>query len=134
LWPENKFWTAHYAYEGGLDDLNLGLEARYGKAKNLVDYVNKAQVVAYEGHRAMFEAYRKNKFHSATGVVQWMLLNAWPSFFWHLFDYYMRPGSSYFAAKKANESPHIQYAYDDRSIVVTNEESRSFDKLKAEVK
>ena len=52
----------------------------------------------YEGIRAMFEAYSRNKY-SSTGVIQWMLNNAWPSNIWHLYDYYLRPGGGYFGAK-----------------------------------
>src|SRR5581483_6258572 len=92
---------------------------RYGKAKNLADYVMKSQVMTYEGERAMFEAYGRNKY-KATGVVQWMLNNAWPSTIWHLYDWYLRPGGGYFGAKKANEPLHVQYSYDDRSVAVVN--------------
>jgi len=95
-----------------------------------MDYLNKAQVMVYDGHRAMFEAYEKNKYGDATGVVQWMLNNAWPSLYWHLYDYYLRPGSAYFAAKKANEDLHIQYSYDDRSVVVTNNLYTPFKKVR----
>jgi exo-1,4-beta-D-glucosaminidase len=73
----------------------------------------------YDSERAMFEAYGKNKYVS-TGVIQWMLNNAWPSMIWHLYDYYLDAGAGYFAAKKACEPVHIQYSYDDHSIVVVN--------------
>src|SRR5581483_9801473 len=99
---------------------------RYGKAKNLADYVMKSQVMEYEGERAMFEAYGRNKYNS-TGVIQWMLNNAWPSTIWHLYDWYLRPGGGYFGTKKANEPLHVQYSYDDRSIVVVNSQYRPFD-------
>jgi exo-1,4-beta-D-glucosaminidase len=69
----------------------------------------------YEGVRAMYEAYSRNKYQS-TGVVQWMLNNAWPSMIWHLYDYYLRPGGGYFGAKRAMETLHPVYGYDDRSI------------------
>jgi exo-1,4-beta-D-glucosaminidase len=46
--------------------------------------------------------------------------NAWPGMIWHLYDFYLRPGGSYFGAKKAGEPLHVQYAYDDRSVVVVN--------------
>jgi len=49
-----------------------------------------------------------------------MLNNAWPSLFWHLYDYYLQPAGGYFGAKKANEPLHVQYSYDDRSVVVVN--------------
>src|SRR5262249_12512899 len=63
--------------------------------------------------------YARNQFTS-TGVIQWMLNNAWPSMIWHLYDYYLRPGGGYFGTKKACEPVHVQYSYDDRSIVVVN--------------
>jgi exo-1,4-beta-D-glucosaminidase len=49
-----------------------------------------------------------------------MLNNAWPSMIWHLYDYYLDAGAGYFGTKKACEPVHIQYSYDDRSIVVVN--------------
>ncbi|QOY89409.1 hypothetical protein [Paludibaculum fermentans] len=56
--------------------------------------------MAYEGHRAMFEAFGRNKYKS-TGVIQWMLNNAWPSMIWHLYDWYLRPGGSYLGPRRA---------------------------------
>ena len=50
-----------------------------------------SQTMAYSGERAMFEAYGRNKYTS-TGVIQWMLNNAWPSMIWHLYDYYLGCG------------------------------------------
>jgi exo-1,4-beta-D-glucosaminidase len=67
----------------------------------------------------MFEAYSRNKYDS-TGVIQWMLNNAWPSLIWHLYDHYLQPAGGYFGAKKACEPLHVQYSYDDRSVVVVN--------------
>ena len=136
LWPIDEFWKFH---AGGdeFKDLNLftdALEGRYGKATSAEDYARKAQALAYENHRAMFEAYGRNKYTS-TGVIQWMLNNAWPSMIWHLYDYYLRPGGSYFGTKKAGEPLHVQYSYDDRSIVVVNDLQEAFKglKVKAEV-
>ena len=84
---------------------------------------------AYEAHRAMMEAYGRNKYNS-TGVIQWMLNNAWPSMIWHLYDWYLRPGGSYFGVKRACEPLHVQYSYDDRSIVVVNSYYKNFSGLK----
>jgi len=39
---------------------------------------------------------------------------------WHLYDYYLEPAGGYFGARKANEPLHIQFSYDDRSVVVVN--------------
>jgi exo-1,4-beta-D-glucosaminidase len=67
----------------------------------------------------MFEAYRRNKYVS-TGVIQWMFNNAWPSIYWHLFDWYLRPAGGYFGSKVANEPVHALFSYDDRSIAVVS--------------
>jgi exo-1,4-beta-D-glucosaminidase len=95
------------------------MEAIYAKPRSAADYERMAQTMAYDSERAMFESYGKNKYVS-TGVIQWMLNNAWPSMIWHLYDYYLDAGAGYFATKKACEPLHIQYSYDDKSIVVVN--------------
>jgi exo-1,4-beta-D-glucosaminidase len=67
----------------------------------------------------MFEAYARNKYTS-TGVIQWTMNNAWPSTYWHLYDYYMYPAGGYFGTRKACEPLHVQYSYDDHGVVVIN--------------
>ena len=121
LWPINDDWDFH---SGGGEFRNIrrftaAMESRYGAAGSLDDFVWKAQATAYEGERAMFEAYGRNKY-VATGVIHWMLSNAWPSLIWNLYDYYLRPHAGYFATRKACEPLHVQYSYDDGSIVVVN--------------
>ena len=131
LWPINSDWDYH-AGGGQFKNINVFTEAldkRYGPSKSAEEYARKAQVMAYEGHRAMFEAYGRNKYTS-TGVIQWMLNNAWPGMIWHLYDWYLRPGGSYFGAKKACEPLHVQYSYDDRSIVVVNSYYQPFANMK----
>jgi len=121
LWPIDDRWNYH-AGGGEFKDIHVysdALTARYGKADTLDDYVRKAQLMNYEGIRAMFEAYSHNKYTS-TGVIQWMLNNAWPSVIWHLYDYYLRPGGGYFGAKRAMEPLHPMYAYDDRSVWIVS--------------
>jgi exo-1,4-beta-D-glucosaminidase len=121
-WPIDSVWLYHAA--GGqfarlLDRFNTALSTRFGAPSTVEEYTATAQLMTYEGERAMFEAYRRNKYTS-TGVIQWMLNNAWPSIYWHLFDWYLRPGGGYFGAKKANEPVHVLYSYDDHSVAVVN--------------
>ena len=120
-WPIDDWWNFH-AGGGEFKDLHVftdALNARYGAATGLEDYTTKSQLQAYEGIRAMFEAYSRNKYTSG-GVIQWMLNNGWPSMIWHLYDYYLRPGGGYFGAKTALQSLDPIYGYDDRSISVVN--------------
>jgi len=120
-WPIDDWWNYH-AGGGAFKDLHVftdALNARFGQATSAQDYALKAQLQTYEGVRAMYEAYSRNKY-AATGVIQWMLNNAWPSMIWHLYDSYLRPGGGYFGAKIAMESLHPLYGYDDRSIWVVS--------------
>ena len=121
LWPIDDVWNFHAGGER-FTTVNVftdGLNRRYGTATSLDDYLRKAQAIAYDGERAMFEAYGRNKY-TATGVIQWMLNNAWPSLIWHLYDYYLVPAGGYFGTKKAMEPVHVQYSYDDNSVAVVN--------------
>jgi exo-1,4-beta-D-glucosaminidase len=121
LWPINETWNYHCG-GGPFKDLkvfNAAMDARYGPSAGVEEYARKAQVAAYESHRAMLESFGARKY-VATGVIQWMLNNAWPGMIWHLYDFYLRPGGSYFGAKKACEPLHVQYSYDDRSVLVVN--------------
>ena len=93
----------------------------------------KSQMMTYEGVRAMYEAYGRDKYR-ATGVVQWMLNNAWPSVIWHLYDYYLRPGGGYFGAKVAVEPLHPVYGYNDRSISVVSSQYQDAKGLKLTAK
>jgi exo-1,4-beta-D-glucosaminidase len=67
----------------------------------------------------MYEAYSGHRYN-ATGIIQWMLNNAWPSIYWHLYDYYLQGAGGYYGARKANEPVHVQYSYDDRGVVAVN--------------
>jgi exo-1,4-beta-D-glucosaminidase len=135
LWPIDEYWDFH-AGGGVFKNIKVylrALNARYGEATGMEDFAKKAQVMDYEGERAMFEAYGRNKY-LATGVLRQMLNNAWPSLVWVLYDYYLRPAGSYFGAKKACEPLHVQYSYDDRSIVVVNSYYRAFKGMKVTAK
>jgi exo-1,4-beta-D-glucosaminidase len=126
LWPIDSSWEYHTAgMARTLDIFTEALNKRYGPSDSVEQYAGKAQVQAYETHRAMMEAYGRNKYTS-TGIIQWMLNNAWPKMIWHLYDWYLRPGGSYFGVKKACEPLHVQYSYDDRSVVVVNSYYRAF--------
>ncbi|HVO11744.1 MAG TPA: glycosyl hydrolase family 2 [Vicinamibacteria bacterium] len=121
LWPVNEAWNYHCG--GGpfrnLDVFDAAMDARYGPPQGVEEYARKAQVAAYESHRAMLESFSARKY-TATGIIQWMLNDAWPGMIWHLYDFYLRPGGSYFGAKKACEPLHVQYSYDDGSVLVVN--------------
>ena len=117
-----------------LETFDNALAKRYGAPKSLADFVAKAQLENYDNVRAQFEAFNAHMNvtgNPSTGVIYWMLNNAWPSLHWHLYDYYLNPAGAYFGAKKANEALHIQYSYDTRAIVLVNHTSSAAHALKA---
>ncbi len=64
LWPIDSVWNYH-AGGGVFKDIHIfsnALEERYGSASSPEDYARKAQALEYEGERAMFEAYGRNKY------------------------------------------------------------------------
>src|SRR5690348_6499865 len=126
LWkyPEVRQYhaTASWSPFAKLEPFDIALAKRYGPPESLADYVQKAQLANYDNVRAQFEAFNAHmdSANPSTGVIYWMLNNAWPSLHWHLYDWYMNPAGAYFGAKKANEPLHIQYSYDDRGLVLVN--------------
>ena len=138
--PANQMWptdTPSWDFHNGsgkfsrLTVFNEAMNAAYGAPQDLKTYVRIAQTMAYDSERSMFEAYTRNKYTS-TGVIQWMLNNAWPSNIWHLYDYYLDAGGGYYGTKKACEPLHVQYSYDDHSIVVVNSTYQPSPRLIAE--
>lgn len=101
---------------------NSALWARYGFRNGSEEYLMKAQMMDYEATRAQFEAYsaKWNAKRPATGMIYWMLNNAWPSMHWNLFDFYLRPGGSYFGAKIGARIEHIAYDYVHRDLYLIN--------------
>ncbi len=135
LWPIDDVWNFH-AGGGEFKTIQVFSDAlanRYRKSNSVEDFASKSQLQTYEGVRAMYEAYSRNKYQS-TGVIQWMLNNAWPSMIWHLYDYYLRPGGGYFGAKRATEALHPVYGYDDHSIWVVSSQYKDVKGLKLTTK
>ncbi|MEU5313951.1 exo-beta-D-glucosaminidase [Streptomyces sp. NPDC021562] len=137
LWknPDAKqYHRSPSATFGTLKVYDTALTGRYGAPKSLADYVRKAQLAQYENVRAQYEAYERNQTDASkpsTGVIYWMFNSGWTSLHWQLMDRYLDQGGAYFGAKKANEPLHVQYSYDDRSVVVVNNRHASASGLTA---
>ncbi|MEV6486335.1 exo-beta-D-glucosaminidase [Streptomyces sp. NPDC051576] len=135
LWKDPAAKQYHRSPSPVFNTLRLydnALTGRYGPPTSLPDYVRKAQLAQYENVRAQFEAYERNATDASkpsTGVVYWMFNSGWTSLHWQLMDRYLDQGGAYFGAKKANEPLHIQYSYDNRSVVVVNNRNGSAGRL-----
>ena len=125
LWPLNDVWYYHCTVSAtamnNLDRLQQVIKGRYGEPTGLDDFLHKADLVNYDGTRAMFESFRCN-VPRATGIVQWMLNSARPGLYWQLYDYYLVPNASYYAVKKGNAPLQLVYDYAKRTVFAVNEQ------------
>ncbi len=103
LWPINDDWSFHAgsnASNAALISIRRAVDRRYGPSGSAEQFARKAQLAHYESTRAQFEAFAALGWPTHKMTIYWMLNNHWPSFFGHLFDYYLRPGGAYVGAKK----------------------------------
>ena len=143
LWPFNDAWWFH----AGSDEKNSTLTSirqailrRYGPSDSVEEFARKAQVAEYESTRAQFEAFAASGWDTHKMTIYWMLNNHWPSFFGHIFDYYLRPGGTYFGAKKGLRPLSVVFdAYatgnhDEANVSVVNQSADDAHNLQARVR
>ncbi|MCX8514158.1 MAG: hypothetical protein ORN24_01170 [Burkholderiales bacterium] len=139
----NPVWDFHvgpYTFHSLDQYFNPELVIRYGSTLNLDDYLTKANLMGYEATRGMFEATAAAKTATsgsiapATGIIQWMLSGPWPKLYWQLFDYYLQPTASYYAAKLANRKIHVMYNYDNKLLYINNDNLFALNNLQLKVK
>ncbi|MDT5016896.1 MAG: exo,4-beta-D-glucosaminidase, partial [Mycobacterium sp.] len=143
LWPFNDTWFLHAGSNpknAALTSIRQAILRRYGPSDDVEEFARKAQVAEYESTRAQFEAFAANGWDTHKMTIYWMLNNHWPSFFGHLFDYYLRPGGSYFGAKKGLRPLSVvfdSYAtgdHDEAKVTVVNQSAHAADGLWARVR
>ena len=118
----NDDWAEHDFAKGAQQGNKYAGEiaARYGKIRNLADFVRKAQMANFEAFRAMYEGRNAQLFHPATAVITWMSNPAQPSFVWQLYHYDLEPNASLFAVMHASELVHIQFNEANGEVQVIN--------------
>ena len=124
LWPVDERWnilcTASSSEMNTLARLTEVINARFGASKTIDEYLHRADLLSYEGTKAMFEAFRVS-IPRATGIIQWMLNSARPSVYWQLYDYYLQPNAAYYAVKRGNQPVQLIYDYQRRAVFAVNE-------------
>lgn len=114
LWPINKYWYFHAGATTGnneLESTRRALRQRFGPSTSAKEFAFKAQVAEYANVRAQFEDFSANGWATHKMTIYWMFDNQWPSFFGHLFDYYLKPGGAYYGAKKGLRPLSIVFDY-----------------------
>ena len=133
LWPISKSWEIRQSSDAYSINATNAFDFRYGKPDDLETYTVKAQVFQKESFRAMVEAFRKNKY-KASGILIYRVNAGWPSLCYFLYDYNLRPNGAYSGVQQAYEPLHVQYSYDDSTVVVVNDLHKSFKNLSVSAK
>ena len=124
LFPIDNRWnvlcTASNSEMNTLGKLNEVIHHRFGDAKDIDEYLYRADMLNYESTKAMFEGFRAHWPHT-TGIIQWMLNGARPGIYWQLYDYYKQPNAAYYAVKKANAPVQMIYDYHTKAVYAVNE-------------
>ncbi len=129
-WPISDIWAYHDFHLGQKDYCN-SIEKLYGKPTSLEDFCKKAQLINYESHRAMFEAWNSKLWNHVSGVLLWMTHPAWPSTDWQVYSWDYETLGSYFGSKKACEPLHIQMNLQDNKVVIVNSTQKIYKNLEA---
>lgn len=124
LFPIDNRWNILCTVSGSdmnsLKQLNEVIHQRFGDAKDIDEYLRRADMLNYESTKAMFEAFRARWPHT-TGIIQWMLNGARPGIYWQLYDYYKQPNAAYYGVRKANAPVQLVYDYHQKAVFAVNE-------------
>ena len=106
---------------------------KVSESYTLEDFSKKAQMINYNSHRAIFEAWNSKLWDNASGILLWMTHPAWPSMIWQTYSSDYETNGSYFGAKKACEPVHIQLNANNQKVVAINTSLGKYENLKVHV-
>jgi len=119
LWPVSDSWYYHDLHTGHKKYFER-LAKEFGEPLGLEDFCKKAQVLNYNSHRAIFEAWNAKLWDDASGILLWMTHPAWPSMIWQTYTWDYETHAAFYGAKKACEPVHIQLQPVSRDVQVIN--------------
>jgi hypothetical protein len=122
-WPISDTWAYHdwHQSEGGRVSFYMdAMNTQFGAPVGFEDFVRKAQMLDYAGHRAIFEGMAAHLWQPNSGRMIWMTQPAWPSTMWNFLSWDYDTQSSFYATQKALEPVHAQLNLDDESIDLIN--------------
>ena len=122
-WPISDAWAYHDWHQSGNGDVAPFMDAmveEFGAPSSLADFDRKAQMLAYEAHRAVFEGFSAHLWAPNGGRLLWMTQPAWPSTVWQIFSHDYDTAGAFFGVKKASEPVHVQMNLPNHTIAVVN--------------
>ena len=122
-WPINDTWAYHDWHQTGNGDTHPFMAAMtqmFGAPTGLPDFERKAQMMNYDGHRAVFEGMNAGLWKDTSGRMLWMTQPAWPSNVWQIYDWDYDTNASFYGAMKAAEPVHVQLDLPSNRVTVAN--------------
>jgi hypothetical protein len=129
-WPISDTWAYHDWHQkgnGAVEPFMKQMETEFGAPTGFEDFVRKAQMLDYVGHRAIFEGFAAHLWQPNSGRMIWMTQPAWPSTEWNFLSWDYDTQSSFYGVQKACEPIHAQLDLTDDAVDLINlGEARSF--------
>jgi len=136
-WPINDVWNYHDLHSDvsgqNLKGYLRAVDSLYGKATGLDDFSKKVQLINYDSHRAMFEAWNSKLWNNTSGILLWMTHPAWPSMIWQTYSWDYETHGSYYGTKKACEPLHVQMNLSDQKIIAVNTSLQTYTNLSVSI-
>ena len=93
---------------------------KYGKAKNLEDFAEKAQLINYDQYRALMEGFSSHMWDWYTGVIIWKTQNPWTALRGQMYDYYLDPNACLYGLHSGSEPLHVMCNPTDGMVMIAN--------------
>ena len=132
VWPISDVWYYHDLHEGQKEFIH-SIDSLYGPSDNLEDFCKKAQMLNYDMHRNMFEAWNSKLWNKSSGLLLWMTHPAWPSTVWQIYSWDYETFGSFYGSKKAAEPLHLQLNLNNSTVVAVNTSLKDYALCSAEL-
>ncbi len=135
--PNKKVWD--YLDGNGFHNMTtkyFNAISQYGKPKNIIDFVEKGEMVGAIAYKALWECWNYNKFEYgdrfASGVLFWYHNSPIKQVCGRMWDWSLEPTAAFYSVKNALEPLHIQFDYIKNTVSIINQYPRDFKNLTAE--
>src|SRR6185437_3961653 len=119
-WPISDVWAYHDWHRRDAAAFLKVMDAEFGAATSLEDFVRKAQMLNYVAHRAIFEGFSAHLWAPNSARLIWMTQSAWPSLMYQIVTHDYDTNASFYATKKACEPIHVQLDLSNYQVDVVN--------------
>ncbi|WP_255547521.1 glycoside hydrolase family 2 TIM barrel-domain containing protein [Mucilaginibacter sp. dw_454] len=124
----DSVWDYH-TYIGYQDYID-----RYGKAKDVRDFAEKAQLVNYDQYRGLMEGFSSHMWDWYTGSIIWKTQNPWSAMRGQMYDYYLDVNACLYGLHNGSAPVHIMFNPTDSTVKVVNNTFTNYKHLTATVK